>query len=213
MNRIRIGAVAIASVAASTILGGPSGAADVTAVRSDGGLVATASFDPAPNGGESRSVRVVFVVPSGGLTSSDGSSPFARPWAAVRVTDTASGASCQQVVNPTEFSAGHRQGDPARLVGASVVVDCGGESYALHWGHSEAWLHSNAIARTRGEKVVSWAGEQQRGTVALWPDEQQPSPVSLCVGPAGGHRHCDGKTGRGVLLLSSTGVVTSATQL
>lgn len=209
MNRVKRGVLFLACGGSIVALAGPTTAGEVSVARADGGLVATASFGATP-GGPQRNVSLVLVVPSGNVISSDGSS-FAGPWAAVRAVDAGTGASCQSSGAPVEVSTGRREGHPARLVGVTVVLECGGRSYAVHWGNSQAWLYSSALSRTSGERVLPWSDGNRHGTVSVWPDEQQPSPVTLCTGPVGGPKACAGAGGTGSLMLSSTGIVTTST--
>lgn len=200
--------VAVLGVA-SVVLIGPSRAVEYSVVRSEGGVVASGTVEAFPDHASQRTVSVLFVVPSGSSVASDPSTAFGRPWAAVSVNDMQTGASCRSVGNPSEFSAGSRRGNPARIVGTSVVVECGGRSYSVQWDHPGTWLNRHPAGLTHGEKVLSWATDAQSGTVTVWPDEQQPMLLTLCEGPVGGPRTCGARRGLGNVVLSSTGIVTA----
>lgn len=208
--------VLVAAVLAVVVTMPGARAADAVAARSEKGIVAYGALHDY-RGAYPRTFQVQLVVPQG-LTVSSGrlaGVDLSRAWTVVS-SDSADGyGRCSSIANPSQYSAGQEKGD--HWAGVYVDVRCddgaGYSFYRFTWA-SDWQLSTDPLITTKtgGQPIRFWA-DTVTGVTQAKPDVEQMGAVTACGYRSGGRPPECFASGSGLVVVSSTGVTTTATTL
>jgi hypothetical protein len=212
VRRILILAVAVLTVVVTSV---GADAADAVAARSDKGVVAYGVvYDD--RGAYPRAFQVQLVVPQGPTIASGLLSgvDLSRAWVVVSSDSADGNGKCSNIANPSQFSAGRDKG--GHWAGLYVDVRCddgaGYSFYRFTWA-SDWQLTTDPLITTKtgGQPIRFWA-DTVSGVTQAKPDVEQMGAVTACGYRANRPPDCFA-SGSGLIVVSGTGVTTTATAL
>lgn len=215
--------VAMAAVAAVTLLPATAHGSMEQVVRADDGIMATGTVTRAayPDGTE-RELSVMLVVPRGVTTATGGDVDLSRAWALVKetvVSDpsgrmSAGATVCSTLANPQRWGGGARTPAGDKWTGTTFEFECEGgtpyDSYRVRWESAQSWvLVTNPVTTAwMSSHVMRWSSSTAEGTIAGRPTANQQSTVTVC-GVHEGRPDCF--TGAGQVVPSFDSMVITAT--
>jgi hypothetical protein len=152
--------------------------------------------------GATRAFSVTLTIPQGPVTAtpSTGSVDLTRPWATMTEWDGSGTELCSTAANPTRYTAGGLSANHLTWRGTSVDLACNDRSgytfYRVTWTPAplSILVTNPVVVNWMGGQVNRWDAGALHGVVALSPEANQTSVMTVCGYRPTGRGACYGGT-------------------